>query len=468
MSTVKVNTNGINELDFPAGVTSATVNDGVATINLSTGGGGTVASVALTVPSRQSVSGSPITTSGTLAVTDNTQAANLMFAGPSSGSAATPTFRALVAADLPAGTGTGTVTSVGLSAPGIFTVSGSPVTVSGTLALALATESANLVFAGPTSGSAAAPTFRSLVAADLPSGTGTVTSVGLSAPGIFTVSGSPVTTSGTLTFALATEAANLVFAGPSSGSAAAPTFRSLAPADLPIATSAALGAVQPDGTIITVSSGAITVPKASSSVFGVVEVDGTSITASSGVISATGSSSGGLVLLETHTASNSATLDFSAIANASYDTFQFEFVNIEPATDSVDFGWLASTNGGSSYDTSSIYSWYRVLNGNASHAYSTSFAIISDTLRTDGTVAPSGFTGTGKLYNPGSSTGRKQMGVGNINIWTWGSGFDLATGTSAQTYESSSSHTAMTNIRFKMSSGNIASGTIRCYGLKAS
>ena len=64
--------------------------------------------------------------------------------------------------------GTGTVTSVALAAPGIFTVSGSPITSSGTLALSLQTQTANQVWAGPTSGAAAAPTFRALVAADLP------------------------------------------------------------------------------------------------------------------------------------------------------------------------------------------------------------------------------------------------------------------------------------------------------------
>lgn len=58
-----------------------------------------------------------------------------------------------------------------------------------------------------------------------------VTSVALSAPSIFTVSGSPVTTTGTLTFTLNTESANLIFSGPSSGSAATPTFRALAPSD---------------------------------------------------------------------------------------------------------------------------------------------------------------------------------------------------------------------------------------------
>ena len=64
---------------------------------------------------------------------------------------------------------TGTVTSVGLSLPNIFSVSGSPVTTSGTLTATLANQNANVVFAGPSTGSAAAPTFRSLVAADIPS-----------------------------------------------------------------------------------------------------------------------------------------------------------------------------------------------------------------------------------------------------------------------------------------------------------
>lgn len=66
------------------------------------------------------------------------------------------------------GGGGGTVTSVALAAPAIFSVSGSPVTASGTLTFALATQAANLVWAGPTTGAAAAPTFRALVAADLP------------------------------------------------------------------------------------------------------------------------------------------------------------------------------------------------------------------------------------------------------------------------------------------------------------
>jgi hypothetical protein len=63
----------------------------------------------------------------------------------------------------------GTVTSVDLSAPNIFTVSNNPVTSSGTLTLTLANQTANYVWAGPTTGSPAAPSFRALVAGDIPS-----------------------------------------------------------------------------------------------------------------------------------------------------------------------------------------------------------------------------------------------------------------------------------------------------------
>lgn len=66
----------------------------------------------------------------------------------------------------------------------------------------------------------------------LTGGGGSVSSVGLSLPSMFTVSNSPVTTSGTLTGTLATQAANRFFVGPSSGAAAAPTFRAMSFLDL--------------------------------------------------------------------------------------------------------------------------------------------------------------------------------------------------------------------------------------------
>ena len=67
------------------------------------------------------------------------------------------------------GSGSGTVNSVALTAPiNEFNVVGSPITSSGTLAVSWKSQTANLVFASPASGAAAAPSFRSLVDADIP------------------------------------------------------------------------------------------------------------------------------------------------------------------------------------------------------------------------------------------------------------------------------------------------------------
>jgi hypothetical protein len=63
----------------------------------------TAPSISMTVPtSVLSVSGSPVSTTGTLDLTLALQNANTVFSGPATGSAATPTFRSLVATDIPA------------------------------------------------------------------------------------------------------------------------------------------------------------------------------------------------------------------------------------------------------------------------------------------------------------------------------------------------------------------------------
>ena len=296
----------------------------------STGGSGTVTFVDMTVPTGLSIAGNPITTSGTLVLgyasgyslpTNASQtnwdtayserlqwdggATNLVAATGRTSLGATTiggnmftltnpsavtfpqfnadnTISALDAASfrtaIGAGTGGGSVTSVGLSLPSIFTVSGSPVTTSGTLTGNLASQTANFFFAAP-NGSAGTPTFRAIVAADVPtlnqntSGTasnvtgvvavvnggtgtsspalvagtnvtitgtwpnqtinssnpgGTVTSVAASVPSFLSVTGSPITSSGTLAITYSGTALPILNGGTGQTTAAA-AFNALSP-----------------------------------------------------------------------------------------------------------------------------------------------------------------------------------------------------------------------------------------------
>lgn len=187
--------------------------------------------------------------------------------------------------------GGGSVTSVALTMPAEFTVAGSPIVAAGTLAVTKANENANRGFMGPASGGAAAPTFRALVTADLPAGTGTVTSVAMTvtptAPVSASVGGTPITAAGTLalTLGLANQGANTVIAGPTSGAAAAPTARALIPADLPGQTAVSFSATpvfnaaSVDSFKITltgnVTSSTITNPTAGQRVAFIITQDGT-------------------------------------------------------------------------------------------------------------------------------------------------------------------------------------------------
>lgn len=108
---------------------------------------------------------------------------------PASGGGTTNFLRADGTWAAPSGTG-GTVTSVAFSDASttpIFTVSGSPVTTSGTLTITLTTETANKVFAGPASGGAAQPTFRSLVSLDIPNNAANTTGTASNVTGIVAI-----------------------------------------------------------------------------------------------------------------------------------------------------------------------------------------------------------------------------------------------------------------------------------------
>jgi hypothetical protein len=183
-----------------------TTADGFIWSSVSGAQGGTVTSVTASASSVSglSLSGGTITGTGTIALTGtlnvtgsnfSSQTKNFVLAAPSD-SSGTPTFRALVAGDIPTlnqdttGTSnkalylsggaalripyqsaTDTTAFIGAPSDNTFlkytTASGfswASINNGGTFTL----QNANRVFAGPISGSEASPTFRSLVAADLP------------------------------------------------------------------------------------------------------------------------------------------------------------------------------------------------------------------------------------------------------------------------------------------------------------
>jgi hypothetical protein len=163
--------------------TGITITNGAGTITIANSG---VTSVAVSGGTTGlTTSGGPITTTGTITLTGTLIAANGGTGLSSLGSgnqilSVNTGATALEYRTVTAGTGisvtpaTGTltiantgVTSVALSLPSFITVTGSPVTTTGTLTGTLASQTANTFFVAP-NGSAGAPTFRAIVAADLP------------------------------------------------------------------------------------------------------------------------------------------------------------------------------------------------------------------------------------------------------------------------------------------------------------
>lgn len=172
--------------------------------------------------------------------------------------------------------------------------------------------------------------------------------------------------------------------------------------------------------------------------------------------------SGALVLLEQHTASTSASLDFTTFISSTYDTYQFQFVNVLPASNNVDLYLLFGTGAGPTWDTGSNYNWSMAEwnQGAGGQAFGGGIGT-TQIIIAKGQISTSTFTynGHAELYNPQSTSQYKFVTVDasyrdfNSNFYRMLSGGEYI------------SATAVTGIQFKYNSGNIASGTIRVYGI---
>jgi hypothetical protein len=172
---------------------------------------------------------------------------------------------------------------------------------------------------------------------------------------------------------------------------------------------------------------------------------------------------GALVLLEQHTASSSATLDFTTFISSTYDEYIFDMINVQPATNATDLWLRFGTGGGPTYATADYnYADYRFVQtpGSASGGGTTQGQIlVTNGIDRVSNDTKFGVSGTIRLFSPQSTAVYKFI-RGDIvyaNSSAVLEGTVLA-GDWAQL-------TALTAARFLFSSGNIALGTIRVYGV---
>lgn len=177
-----------------------------------------------------------------------------------------------------------------------------------------------------------------------------------------------------------------------------------------------------------------------------------------------GSGGGGLVFLEAHTASSSASLDFTSAISSSYDEYVIEGVGLVAASNAVNFLMAFSSNGGSSWLSGSTYEWnYFYLRGNSDGLVFGAPDTAAHIANANSNASNANLSFTMRLYNPNEAVYTRflwdvlQPNSGDSgNIFRYvGQGSYLAT-------------TALNAVQFAFSSGNITSGVIRIYGMAKS
>lgn len=171
----------------------------------------------------------------------------------------------------------------------------------------------------------------------------------------------------------------------------------------------------------------------------------------------------GLVLLEQHAASTSATLDFTSSITSNYDSYVIKFVNVIPATNGVNFLMRVSTDGGLNYDSGANYSAVTFGNSSSGSGNGGGTALsgmyVSFGTNTISNNSNWGVCGEIALVAPGSAIYKRIYGKVSY-LSTGGTPREQIDLSGA--YESA---TAVNAFQFLFSSGSITSGIIRCYGV---
>ena len=174
---------------------------------------------------------------------------------------------------------------------------------------------------------------------------------------------------------------------------------------------------------------------------------------------------GDMVLVSSATASSSASIEFDL---GSYKEYKFFLVNIHPATNNVNFQFNFSADSGSNYNVTKTSTYFNAYHnesdsqtslnydGTNDLAQSTSFQMFTNSFGSDNDQQGSGML---QIFNPSSTTFVKHF-IARLNNYH-------ASDYSVDAYVAGYANTtsALTNIKFQMSSGNIDDGKILMFGL---
>ena len=182
---------------------------------------------------------------------------------------------------------------------------------------------------------------------------------------------------------------------------------------------------------------------------------------------------GAMKLIKTLTASSSSTLSFvngssDVVLDSTYRTYIFKFINMHPATDNVEFNFQVNAAGGSGFNETMTTTCFDSDNSEASggggsayrsgrdQAQGTSYQQICDDVGNDNDQCCNGVL---MLFNPSSTTFVKHF----VSRFQGAHEGDYAQEWYHGGYVNTTS--AIDEISFKFSSGNIDAGTINMYGI---
>lgn len=191
----------------------------------------------------------------------------------------------------------------------------------------------------------------------------------------------------------------------------------------------------------------------------------------------TGDFGGSTVLISEQTASSSSTIDFTSGIDSTYKEYIFKFINIHPGTDAVNFTFQVDTGTNTNYNQTITSSTFRAYNyedyaevglgyiTEDDQAQGTSFQVLNP-LNGVGIGADNdqNFNGSLTIFDPSNTTFVKHfLSRSSCNFSGDVNGVDAALDLICAGYVNTT--TALTRVQFKMSSGNIDSGTIKMYGV---